>query len=64
MKYPSPGVWVGKECMWMEWCAPPSNPTIPHPKGCEAVTAQKQASDLLWGVETYGVISVQQIHFP
>jgi len=20
--------------MWKEWCAPPSNPTIPHPKGC------------------------------
>ena len=28
------GVWVGKVCMWKEWLAPPSNPTIPHHKGC------------------------------
>lgn len=29
--YPSPGVWVEKVCMWMEWCAPPLQPHHPPP---------------------------------
>ena len=37
-------------------CPLPPSPS-PHAKDCEGATAQIQASDLSWGVETYGVIS-------